>query len=1468
MKILKYIAVFLALLFAKNIYGDNIIISTSGDKTICVGGDATFHIVVPEPANFQWQIKISETWTDVGENEDFFQFSNANIDDNETEIRCIVNGAEESDIMILYVVENPAWAATSFSDNNICQGGTVSFSASFNGGVGGSIVWRRDIVSEGEGEEVNSPNIENSTGTFYYRPHYNSTVSGCELSPGNEHTLVVAENPQTPTATKLPNTDNVCIGALLTLENIIDNGGGTGTCGFNYQYNDGTAWSDWITAIPSFEATEGENIIRIKKVCDGEGCDDSDYIEYSWTAHPQPTIPIITETPPNGIEICVGADVSGVITDGTGGVPTTTNNDYQYTVDGGNNWLTYVSNDNITSQTIGDETVQIRARRTSSGEGCVNSDYSIVKWDVVAQPSIISHASNENICSGGSFEFEIESQGGTPHLNYQWEFYNSGNWENVTNDSPSGSEYIGNESNNLNVNNLTQLGLHSFRCVVSASGWGCQDAISETVNVDVQPIPTWDDIYVSTNSICEEEYIEFEAQVLGGIDGNIIWIRALVSQESGESIVSPNIENTSGTFYYRPRYNSDYSGCILSDGTEYTINVKPRPTIINETLFQEICSGDNTEIVHLQSSLSNTSIYWYISSVSNGITGFQNNMMNPNSTIPIQNLNNNQYLSGVITITIETYANGCHGKDTSYSITVNPLPVITGLDKEVCVGDSVMLNLTGAENYSWYPEIGLSSPNISNPYASPSETISYSITGTDGNGCTSNANLNVFVNNLPDLILTAEDTVICKFNSTTLNASVSNGNPPYLYTWDNELGYGSNKTVNPLVNTSYNVTVTDNKGCENNSQINIEVKELPEIELNSTHDSQCIGGNVDLSVNLISGAEPISVIWNNNLGTGLIKSITVLESNSYSVTATDINGCTAVESTDIIANPNPIVEIIADSNQICIGDSIVLNLNIENGISPYSITWDNDLGSYTSIVDNPITNTTYSVHVSDSNNCTAQTNKLINVNPLPNLYVGAESNSICIGESVNLYAGGVGEFVWSPSNSLNFAYISNPIATPTVSTWYFASLTDSNACTKTDSIFIEVNPIPELDLGADISICYGDSVTLFYDGDYNIEWNSGNYSNPWIFTPENNLTIIGKVTDQNSCSNTDSLFIIVNSLPNITISENQKICLGDYTELFASGGISYTWNPSIGLDNPNIYNPTTSVDETTEYFVTVTDENDCSNIANVLVEVFSLPTPIITGDTQVCKNQSWVEYSVNNTNNQFEWVIDNGAIMSGQYTNNIWVHWNESGNSGIVSIIETDKNEPYCQSENNLSVDFSEFSAPAFLNIKAKSNNINTGILLVEESEYNTIQWGYEKKSDRIEIYKCSNIDWCNFEIIDTVNYYYWAKTAYNSECVTKSYFNKPPIIISVEQPINISGVSLFPNPTNSIINIIINNEIDGSYKIRLYNSTGSLIYSNTYNKTLNEVSYNIDLYSYPQGIYFISIIHKEKYYQTKIIKN
>ena len=195
---------------------------------------------------------------------------------------------------------------------------------------------------------------------------------------------------------------------------------------------------------------------------------------------------------------------------------------------------------------------------------------------------------------------------------------------------------------------------------------------------------------------------------------------------------------------------------------------------------------------------------------------------------------------------------------------------------------------------------------------------------------------------------------------------------------------------------------------------------------------------------------------------------TPLATTVYHVTVTNAVGCSKTDSVKITVGALPVITKSNDTS-ICSNTSVQLHAG---GGSTYS--WAPASGLSNSSIANPVATpfatTKYYVTVTNATGCSKMDSVLITVKSLP-LVTKSNDTSVCLNSNVQLLAGGGISYIWTPTGSLNNSAISNPVATPLVTTIYHVLVTNAAGCSKSDSVKITVNNLPVISKSKDTSVC-------------------------------------------------------------------------------------------------------------------------------------------------------------------------------------------------------------------------------------------------------------------------------------------------------------------------------------------------------------------------------------------------------------
>lgn len=237
-----------------------------------------------------------------------------------------------------------------------------------------------------------------------------------------------------------------------------------------------------------------------------------------------------------------------------------------------------------------------------------------------------------------------------------------------------------------------------------------------------------------------------------------------------------------------PPTSPNFNICITHSCSQ--VSPPSTPTISGNN---QICQGHNTTL-SVSNICSGCTYQW-----SNGQSGTSINVSAGNYSVTATN-------SG--------------GSTTSSTFNVStsngPNVFVSPSNPSICAGQSVQITASGASSYVWSNGMNGSSITINSPG-------NYTVTGTDNNGCTGTASVQVSQSNGPNVTLTASPSSINSGGSSNLTVSPSNGQS---YQWTPSNVSGANPSVSPTVTTTYSVIVTDFNGCTGSASTTINVTPL------------------------------------------------------------------------------------------------------------------------------------------------------------------------------------------------------------------------------------------------------------------------------------------------------------------------------------------------------------------------------------------------------------------------------------------------------------------------------------------------------------------------------------------------------------------------------------------------------------------------------------------------------------------
>lgn len=524
---------------------------------------------------------------------------------------------------------------------------------------------------------------------------------------------------------------------------------------------------------------------------------------------------------------------------------------------------------------------------------------------------------------------------------------------------------------------------------------------------------------------------------------------------------------------------------------------------------------------------------------------------------------------------------------------------ILNSDTTLCAGGatftlSAIAPLAEAPTFEWFGS-DLGTDYLTNLEGSTTEVqlpadfvgnITYTCVVTNAYNCQETRTVNVTVLPAPSVeIIGATD--LCAGDSTLLSLS---GGPYVSILWN------TGATTESLFTDpgTYSVTVSTGGPCTATDSITVTAFPLP-LPTITGQDTICAGDSTLLTAT--SGF--VSYLWSTG---DTLSTIMVQDAQTYTVTVTDANGCSAMADFQLSHYPNtPLV--INGPTTFCSGDTLMLNATL--GFASY--LWSNGDTLPTIRV---VQADTLLLMAVDSNGCSAQASFIVEELPLPTPTI-IGSAFLCPGESVSLTSDtGYASYLWSTGSTDSL------IVTDTAGV-FTLSVQDSLGCSADAMFMVSVAPEPSPVILGDTLFCLGDSILLSVaPGFASYQWSNGAIGNTTYFSETGTQSVT--VTNGQGCIGTAA--IVLGNYPQVllVIDGPTEICTGSQAVLQAPAGFTnYVW--SDGTTGPVL-----TTGEAGLYTLSATAANGCNVVGSFTLNLRPEPTVAISGENEICVDGSTV----------------------------------------------------------------------------------------------------------------------------------------------------------------------------------------------------------------------------------------------------
>ena len=608
----------------------------------------------------------------------------------------------------------------------------------------------------------------------------------------------------------------------------------------------------------------------------------------------------------------------------------------------------------FTGESAGTYTITVTG---TDEHGCENTATATVKVNTL--PTTGLQLSNATICLDGTQAFSVDAQQGTT---YTWTVNNDG----ILTETEGPSTMFSAEAAN------------QYTVTVNAvDGNQCESSASATVTVNALPtveLSEEDFVCYGSNYTIEPDYGDVES------DGQLsyAWYNrdVLMPNDVNANLTLTNV--TEEDIYYVV-VTDGQTGCS-SKSDNFTIRVNALPTVTLPADETVICAGETATLTATASE--GVSYAWK-----------HNNEPISGSSSTLQVSDAGKYVVEV------TDGNECVGHSDTVTVTVNALPTVTMPDDvTICAGNDYTITPTYGESdnqltYTWYAdeeEIDASSATLELTDITDGATYYVVVTDAETNCSTTSTEFDITVNTASTVTITEDYDldVICADSAFHFTATAGMAS----YTWKRnnvEIEGVSGNTLRTQLAGRYVVDFVSQNECVGHSDtVPVTVNALPGITAEAEPDAVCIGDNTTLLAN--GAGDNGTYVWSND-DQGIETEVTpTADVNTYTVTGTNVHGCSNTATVTVTVNPLPIVTVMANPTSVCDGTETTLTAA---GAETYEWSHNAD-ATGAEVSATPTANAhTFTVTGTDANGCSNTAEVVVNVIALPVVNVNATNVS-------------------------------------------------------------------------------------------------------------------------------------------------------------------------------------------------------------------------------------------------------------------------------------------------------------------------------------------------------------------------------------------------------------------------------------------------------------------------------------------
>lgn len=845
-------------------------------------------------------------------------------------------------------------------------------------------------------------------------------------------------------------------------------------------------WTNSLTGLPPGPPFTGAGTASVTNVCaglydvlvtDANGCDSTFTVPMNNSSGP--TGATITETPATCNNFCNGSGSIDAVIGGTPG--------YTFL------WSDIPGTANDSAFALCDSTYFVQI---TDAAGCIFFQPIVITEPAPIVPNeVITLAQCSNICTGA---IVVTPTGGTPGYSYFWApGVITGQGTNSVSGLCAGTYTLTITDANLctQVDSFVVGQATPLLATITPSNINCSSACNGMAYISITSgtppyVIQWNDGQTNdtASALCAGNYTVDITDAFGciltlnttvtatpAVSANAVITGATCNLCDGSAVLTP----TGGTAGYTYVWSNGDTGATADSlcAGLYTVDITDaNGCVTNVSIPVSNPSGPTSATIVSTNITCNGACNGSVTSVTptGGTAPYSFLWIGSGATTPAVG----SLCAGTYYIQI-TDANGCSLVDSV--VITEPAPIlaneaILAATCGLCDGSITIAPSGGTAPYTVSWNTGSTALSLTNLCAGL-----YSVTITDAAGCIVTVMIPINTQSGPTISLTSTN-VSCSGSCNGTATVVATGTPAFAYLW-NDLAVSTTPTTGSLCAGTYFVTVTDGAGCVTIGSTTVTEPDSIGFSVANAQDPLC-NGNSNGSITIIAsgGTLAYTYAWTPAPALGQTTEVaTGLDANTYTVTLTDANGCTATQSATLI---NPTSLVISNTfvsptcNTIANGS---IDVTVTGGTLPYDYQWSGCSVDSVEDLTGISAPCTYTITVTDSNSCVIA--DTIVLSPTQSVVaVAGNDTSFCQSGTITVDASastGGTTYQWFDMTGTSLGSTASLTFSPPSGTNSFYVVVDNGSgCSDNDTIDITANPLPSVNAGPDVTIVLGASATL------------------------------------------------------------------------------------------------------------------------------------------------------------------------------------------------------------------------------------------------------------------------------------------------------------------------------------------------------------------------------------------------------